>query len=136
MSELRNSSLVLELVRRGLALAVHDIGLGGLSAALAEMSVLGGVGVEVDLERVPCRGCLRVDEVVFSETQARYVIEVRAGGVEEVLRLAGQVGVEVSVIGRTVARGVYRLRFGSTVAELPLDTLRDAYLGGLERYFR
>jgi len=136
VSELRNSSLVLELVRRGLALAVHDIGLGGLGAALAEMSVLGGVGVEVDLERVPCRGCLRVDEVVFSETQARYVIEVRAGGVEEVLRLAGQVGVEVSVIGRTVARGVYRLRFGSTVAELPLDTLRDAYLGGLERYFR
>jgi phosphoribosylformylglycinamidine synthase len=135
-SELRNSSLVLELVRRGLALAVHDIGLGGLGAALAEMSVLGGVGVEVDLERVPCRGCLRVDEVVFSETQARYVIEVRAEGVEEVLRLAGQMGVEVSVIGRTVASGVYRLRFGSTVAELPLDTLRDAYLGGLERYFR
>jgi phosphoribosylformylglycinamidine synthase len=135
-SELRNSSLVLELARRGLALAVHDVGLGGLGAALAEMSVLGGVGVEVDLERVPCRGCLRVDEVVFSETQARYVIEVRAGGVEEVLRLARQVGVEVSVIGRTVASGVYRLRFGSTVAELPLDTLRDAYLGGLERYFR
>jgi phosphoribosylformylglycinamidine synthase len=135
-SELRNSSLVLELARRGLALAVHDIGLGGLSAALAEMSVLGGVGVEVDLERVPCRGCLRVDEVVFSETQARYVIEVRAEGVEEVLRLARQVGVEVSVIGRTVASGVYRLRFGSTVAELPLDALRDAYLGGLERYFR
>jgi phosphoribosylformylglycinamidine synthase len=135
-SELRNSSLVLELARRGLALAVHDIGLGGLGAALAEMSVLGGVGVEVDLERVPCRGCLRVDEVVFSETQARYVIEIRAEGVEEVLRLARQVGVEVSVIGRTVASGVYRLRFGSTVAELPLDALRDAYLGGLERYFR
>jgi phosphoribosylformylglycinamidine synthase len=135
-SELRNSSLVLELARRGLALAVHDVALGGLGAALAEMSVLGGVGVEVDLERVPCRGCLRVDEVVFSETQARYVIEVRAEGVEEVLRLARQVGVEVSVIGRTVASGVYRLRFGSTVAELPLDTLRDAYLGGLERYFR
>jgi phosphoribosylformylglycinamidine synthase len=135
-SELRNSSLVLELARRGLALAVHDVGLGGLGAALAEMSVLGGVGVEVDLERVPCRGCLRVDEVVFSETQARYVIEVRAEGVEEVLRLARQVGVEVSVIGSTVASGVYRLRFGSTVAELPLDALRDAYLGGLERYFR
>lgn len=135
-SELRNSSLVLELARRGLALAVHDVGLGGLGAALAEMSILGGVGVEVDLERVPCRGCLRVDEVVFSETQARYVIEVGAEGVEEVLRLARQVGVEVSVIGRTVASGVYRLRFGSTVAELPLDALRDAYLGGLERYFR
>jgi phosphoribosylformylglycinamidine synthase len=135
-SELRNSSLVLELARRGLALAVHDVGLGGLGAALAEMSVLGGVGVEVDLERVPCRGCLRVDEVVFSETQARYVIEIRAEGVEEVLRLARQVGVEVSVIGRTVASGVYRLRFGSTVTELPLDALRDAYLGGLERYFR
>jgi phosphoribosylformylglycinamidine synthase len=135
-SELRNSSLVLELARRDLALAVHDVGLGGLGAALAEMSVLGGVGVEVDLERVPCRGCLRVDEVVFSETQARYVIEVGAEGVEEVLRLARQVGVEVSVIGRTVASGVYRLRFGSTVAELPPDALRDAYLGGLERYFR
>ncbi|MCC6014698.1 MAG: phosphoribosylformylglycinamidine synthase subunit PurL, partial [Desulfurococcaceae archaeon] len=135
-SELRNSSLVLGLARRGLALAVHDVALGGLGAALAEMSVLGGVGVEVDLERVPCRGCLRVDEVVFSETQARYVIEIRAEGVEEVLRLARQVGVEVSVIGRTVASGVYRLRFGSTVTELPLDALRDAYLGGLERYFR
>ncbi len=135
-SELRNSSLVLELVKRGLALAVHDIGLGGLGVALAEMAVLGGVGVEVDLERVPSRGCLRVDEVVFSETQARYVVEVSAGGVDEVLELAGRVGVEVSVVGRTLSSGVYRLRSGGTVAELPLEVLRSTYLESLETSFR
>ena len=135
-SELRNASLVLELIRRGLALAVHDVGLGGLGATLAEMAVLGGVGVEVDLEKVPCRGCLRVDEVVFSETQARYVVEVRASSVDEVLRLARQLGVEVSVAGRTLGSGVYRLRFGGTVAELSLDVLRTTYLESLESSFR
>jgi len=132
-SELRNSTLVLELIRRGLALAVHDVGLGGLGVALAEMAVLGGVGVEVDIERVPCRGCLRVDEVIFSETQARYIVEVKANSVNEVLRLARQLGAEASVIGRTLGSGVYRLRFGSAVVELPLDTLRTAYLESLER---
>jgi len=135
-SELRNSSLVLELVRRELALAVHDIGLGGLGVALAEMAVLGGVGVEVDLGRVPCRGCLRVDEVVFSETQARYVVEVEAGDVDEVLELAGRMGVEVSVVGRTLSSGVYRLRSGGAVAELPLEVLRSTYLESLESSFR
>jgi phosphoribosylformylglycinamidine synthase II len=135
-SELRNSSLVLELIRKGLALSVHDIGLGGLGVALAEMAVLGGIGVEIDLERVHCRGCLRIDEIVFSETQARYIVEVRAGDVDKILELAKQIGVEISVVGNTIGSGIYRLRFGNTLAEIPLEVLSTTYLESLESLFR
>jgi phosphoribosylformylglycinamidine synthase len=135
-SELRNSSLVLELIRKGLALSVHDIGLGGLGVALAEMAVLGGIGVEIDLERVHCRGCLRIDEVVFSETQARYIVEVRASDVDKILELAKQMGVEISVVGNTIGSGIYRLRFGNTLAEIPLEVLSTTYLESLESLFR
>jgi phosphoribosylformylglycinamidine synthase II len=135
-SELRNSSLVLELIRKGLALSVHDIGLGGLGVALAEMAVLGGIGVEIDLERVHCRGCLRIDEIVFSETQARYIVEVRAGDVDKILELAKQMGVEISVVGNTIGSGIYRLRFGNTLAEIPLEVLSTTYLESLESLFR
>ncbi len=132
--ELRNSSYIARLIREGVALSVHDVSLGGLAAAVAEMAVLGRIGVEVDVERIPQRGCTRADELLFSETQARYVVEVPAERVGEALRIAQQLGAVVTVVGRTTAAGVVSVRSGERVLlEESLEELRELYEGALPK---
>jgi hypothetical protein len=45
-------------------------------------------------------------------------------------------GVEISVVGNTIGSGIYRLRFGNTLAEIPLEVLSTTYLESLESLFR
>jgi len=131
--ELKHSEYVLELVRRGIAVSVHDVGLGGLAVALAEMCLLGDVGADIDIEAVPCRGCLRVDEVLFSETQARYIVEISPGKLEEALKIAESRNVAASVIGTTTSKKVITIRSGGRqLLGVPLDTLKPLYEGSLE----
>lgn len=131
--ELRHASYVLELIRKGIAVSVHDISSGGMSVALAEMALLGDTGIEVDLERVKCRGCSRFDELLFSETQARYVVEVLPEKLEEALELAVSEGLVVSAIGKTTARKSFVIKLGdSLIVNEPLETLRSLYEQSLE----
>ena len=60
------------LVRAG-----HDCSDGGLAVALAEMAFSGEVGLEVDLAAVPVVEDLREDEVLFSESASRLLVEVK-----------------------------------------------------------
>ncbi|MEM4731397.1 MAG: phosphoribosylformylglycinamidine synthase subunit PurL [Sulfolobales archaeon] len=126
--ELRNASYVSKLVENDVALSIHDVSLGGLAVALAEMAILGDVGVDVSVEKVVCRGCTRIDEVLFSESQARYVVEVPQERVEVALNLAEALGVRVSVIGRTSSKKLFVVRANQqAVVEESLDELRDIY---------
>jgi len=127
-SELRNAKLILKAVELGLVNAVHDISVGGFAVALAEMAILGNLGVEVDLDLVHARGVMRLDELLFSETQARYVVEVKSNRVEEFKRLAQRMGVCISLAGRVLDKPVLILLKGSkTILSADLGLLRDSY---------
>ena len=56
--------------------ACHDCSEGGLGVAAAEMAFAGGLGMEIDLSGVPAEGDLRDDEILFSESNSRFVVEV------------------------------------------------------------
>lgn len=58
------------------ALAAHDLSEGGLGAAVAEMCIGGKLGAEVDLEQAPGSAGLRPEQVLFSESQSRILLEV------------------------------------------------------------
>jgi phosphoribosylformylglycinamidine (FGAM) synthase-like enzyme len=132
-SELRNATFILKAIRLGLLNAVHDISVGGLAVALAEMAVLGNLGVEVSIDSVYARGVQRVDELLFSETQARYVVEVKSDRVEELKKLAQKLGVRMSVVGRVLDKPIFTLSKSSkTILSVDLDLLKDAY-NSLER---
>jgi phosphoribosylformylglycinamidine synthase len=60
----------------GLIASCHDCADGGLGIALAETAFAGGFGMAVDLSRVPSSGIDRNDELVFSESQSRFVVTV------------------------------------------------------------
>jgi len=64
-------------IAEGLVAACHDCSEGGLAVALAEVAFAGGLGVDVDLRGlVRTRDCLRADALLFSESTARYIVEV------------------------------------------------------------
>jgi phosphoribosylformylglycinamidine synthase len=64
-------------MRQGLVRACHDLSEGGLAVAAAEMAFAGRLGLEIDLNQVPCAADLTSDAVaLFSESCARFLVEV------------------------------------------------------------
>jgi phosphoribosylformylglycinamidine synthase len=68
-----NANAVLELIRSNLIDCAHDCSKGGLGVALCKMAILGNVGVTINLGLVP-NSCSRLDGLLFSESQSRYII--------------------------------------------------------------
>jgi len=67
---------VYQAIREGLLRSCHDCSDGGLGVALAETAFAGGLGMEIDLRRVPRSGLDRNDLLLFSESQSRLVVTV------------------------------------------------------------
>jgi phosphoribosylformylglycinamidine synthase len=63
-------------ITAGLVASCHDCSDGGLGVALAETAFAGGLGLAIDLAAVPSEEKLRSDEVLFSESQSRFVVTV------------------------------------------------------------
>ncbi|MHC4276216.1 MAG: phosphoribosylformylglycinamidine synthase subunit PurL [Planctomycetota bacterium] len=62
---------------KGLVRACHDCSEGGIAVAAAEMSLAGGLGMELSIKDVPTNGCdMREDTVLFSESPTRFIVEV------------------------------------------------------------
>ena len=68
--------IVIGGIERGAIVACHDISDGGLAVALAEMCIGGDIGAEVDLSRMEK---LRSDVRLFSESNSRWLVELRKG---------------------------------------------------------
>ncbi len=56
----------------------HDLSDGGLAVAVAESAFAGGYGMKIELDRVETASPLRADKVLFSESQSRLLVTVRA----------------------------------------------------------
>jgi phosphoribosylformylglycinamidine synthase len=122
--EVRVQRLCLDGIRSGLVRSAHDCSDGGLAVALAESCLAGGVG----LAGSPVKGEGRRDSMLFGEQQSRIVVSAAAGRVDELTAAAAAAGVPVTRLGLV---GGDRLQFGPL--DLPLDRLRDAWEGGLDR---
>ncbi len=75
---------ILKAMNKNLITSCHDISHGGLAVALAEMSIGGNIGVEIDLSSM---GFMRADFKLFSESPTRWVCEVKRGKEEEFERI-------------------------------------------------
>jgi phosphoribosylformylglycinamidine synthase len=58
------------------ALAAHDLSEGGLGACVAEMAIGGRLGTRIALDDVPGAAGLRPEQILFSESQSRILLEV------------------------------------------------------------
>lgn len=115
----------LEALATGAVVAIQDLGAAGLTCALSEMSARGGVGMDVDLQKVPRREeGMAPEEVLLSESQERMLLVVEAGREEEVLAVARRWDLPAVVIGRVVAEPVLTVRDGGRA----IVTLDPRYL--------
>jgi phosphoribosylformylglycinamidine synthase len=117
----------LELLDRGLLVALQDLGAAGLTSSSAEMAAKGGVGLDLDVARVPLREAdLEPFEVMVSESQERMLCVVEPARVDEVLAVCERWEVHGAPIGTVTDSGALRvLRDGEVVGELPVDALVD-----------
>jgi phosphoribosylformylglycinamidine synthase II len=117
----------LELLGRGLLVSLQDLGAAGLTSSAGEMASAGGVGIEIDVARVPLREPgMEPFEIMVSESQERMLAVVEPARVAEVLAVCErwQTGAaEIGVV--TGSRTVRVLRGGEVVGEIPVEALVD-----------
>ena len=117
----------LELLERGLLVSLQDLGAAGLTSAAAEMASKGGVGIDVDVARVPLREPgMEPFEIMVSESQERMLCVVKPADVEAVMGLCEKWEVGGAAIGTVTAGGRMRvLCDGELAGEMPVSALVD-----------
>jgi phosphoribosylformylglycinamidine synthase II len=117
----------LELVRLGLLVSLQDLGAAGLASATSEMASKGGVGLELDLDRVPVRETgMEPFEIMISESQERMAAVVEPARVDDVGAVCAKWDLPCTVIGRVVSGDTMTCRCeGEIVGELPVASLVD-----------
>lgn len=108
-------------------LAMQDLGAAGLTSSSVEMAARGGLGVEIDVARVPRREAhLTPFEVMLSESQERMLLLVKAGCEDRVAAHFAHWDLHAEVIGRVTDDGLIRVVDGDgDVAQLPITLLTD-----------
>ena len=117
----------LELLDAGLLVSLQDLGAAGLTSAAAEMASKGGVGVDIDVARVPLREPgMEPFEIMVSESQERMLCVVEPETIGAVMAVCAKWEVGGSVIGAVTASGQIRVVSGEeTVGEMPVRALVD-----------
>ena len=117
----------LEAMQTGAIVGIQDMGAAGLTCSTCEMGSRGGVGIEIELDRVPQRETgMTPYELMLSESQERMLLVAEKGREEEVYRVFRKWGLEASEIGVVTDDGKLRVRHhGQIVAEIPNRELAD-----------
>jgi phosphoribosylformylglycinamidine synthase subunit PurL len=117
----------LEAIRTGRVLAMQDLGAAGLTSSSVEMAARGGLGVEIDVRRVPRReGGLSPFEVMLSESQERMLVLVAPEDEGWARAHFERWGLHAEAVGEVLTERVIRVRDGEeVVAELPIPLLVD-----------
>lgn len=118
----------LEVVEKGLITGMKDLGGGGLSCVVSEMSYAGGCGAEIHLDKVHLKEKgMAPWEIWISESQERMMLTVRPEKVDEVLDVFKKWDVPAVVIGKAIPEKVVRVYWkGYKIYELELEFLLKA----------
>ncbi len=117
----------LELLDRGLLVSLQDLGAAGLTSSAGEMAAAGGVGIDIDVARVPLREAdMEPFEIMVSESQERMLGVVEPARVPEVLAVCEKWQTGAAEIGAVTDSGRVRiLRGAETVGDMPVEALVD-----------
>ena len=117
----------LELIASGHIVAIQDMGAAGLTSSSAEMAARGGVGVEIELDKVPVREAdMTPYEILLSESQERMLVVAKTDRVKDVQAIAAKWELNATPIGKVTGDGMYRCLWkGKVVVEIPGQRLVD-----------
>src|SRR5207344_3260531 len=110
---------------KGLLVSLQDLGAAGLTSSAGEMASAGGVGIDLDVARVPLREAdMEPFEIMVSESQERMLGVVEPARVPEVLAVCEKWQVGGAEIGSVTDGGRVRVLSGDrVVGEMPVEAL-------------
>ncbi|QGM94229.1 phosphoribosylformylglycinamidine synthase subunit PurL [Methylocystis rosea] len=117
----------LELMASGAVIAIQDMGAAGLTSSAVEMGAKGNLGIELDLDAVPCREqSMTAYEMMLSESQERMLMVLKPELEEQAEAIFKKWGLDFAIIGRTTdtLRFVVKHR-GEVKVDLPIKELGD-----------
>jgi len=117
----------LEAMQTGAIVGIQDMGAAGLTCSTCEMGGRGGVGIEIELDRVPQRETgMTPYEIMLSESQERMLLVAQKGREAEVYRVFEKWGLDAVEVGKVTTGNKLRvLEHGKVVAEIPNPALTD-----------
>ena len=117
----------LELIQQDLVAGMQDLGAAGLTSSIAETASKKGLGVEVDVLKVPRRETgMSPYEVMLSESQERMLIIPRPGAEARIEEIFDKWGLDAVVVGTVTGDGIFRVKEGETaVGEVPVQALTE-----------
>jgi phosphoribosylformylglycinamidine synthase len=115
-------------IKNGLVRACHDLSEGGLAVTIAEMCFAGGIGAKIELSTIAVSANLSTVQMLFSESNTRFVCEVRPEHADAFDKMLA--GVWHACIGQTIAQPCLQIaeaRGGRLCINADLATLKSAW---------
>ena len=111
----------------GAVVAAQDMGAAGITCSTAEMAAKGGLGIELDLDKVPVRETGMVPyEYLLSESQERMLFVAQKGREQELIDIFHRWQLHAVVAGTVIAEPIVRIKSqGKVAAEVPAAALAD-----------
>ena len=115
----------LELMAGDSIIAIQDMGAAGLTSSSIEMASKGNLGIEINLNKIPCREAKMTPyEIMLSESQERMLIVLENGKEEQAKKIFDKWNLDFAVIGKTTKSKKIELYFDNEkVVDIPINTL-------------
>ncbi|WP_370276236.1 phosphoribosylformylglycinamidine synthase subunit PurL [Roseovarius indicus] len=124
-TEKRLMEACLELMATGAVISIQDMGAAGLTCSAVEMGDKGGLGIKLNLDKVPQREAhMTAYEMMLSESQERMLMVLRPEKEAEARAVFDKWDLDFAIVGETIAEDRFLVLHGNDVkADLPLATL-------------
>ena len=115
----------LELMKDNSIISIQDMGAAGLTSSSVEMASKGDLGIEIDLEKIPCREeNMTPYEMMLSESQERMLIILEDGKESSARKIFDKWDLDFVVIGKTTNTNNLTLKFNKKIeGEIPIEAL-------------
>ena len=115
----------LELMKDSSIISIQDMGAAGLTSSSVEMASKGSLGIELELDKVPCREeNMSPYEMMLSESQERMLIILEDGKEKSAKKIFDKWDLDFVVIGKTTSSNNLTLKFNNEiVGEIPIEAL-------------
>jgi len=127
-TEKRLMEATLELMQTGAVISIQDMGAAGLTCSAVEMGDKGGLGVRLDLEKVPQREVdMTAYEMMLSESQERMLMVLKPELEAEAKAVFEKWDLDFAIVGETIAEDRFLIMHnGEVKADLPLSKLSSS----------
>jgi phosphoribosylformylglycinamidine synthase II len=124
-TEKRLMEATLELMATGAVISIQDMGAAGLTCSAVEMGDKGGLGVRLDLEKVPVREeAMTAYEMMLSESQERMLMVLQPELEAAAKAVFDKWDLDFAIVGETIAEDRFLVMLnGEVKADLPLSKL-------------